>query len=333
MLDTLRVRGKLIDVFCFVRGSCFKHQTLTLSAKNKSYSLDTSESIEEISDMSCSTLDGSTRSTALQMETVIGSLPAKGSMVGSRLAHGSSTNSISEEIPRQFLEKYADEKSFLTRIVVDYYSPCLQNYIIKGVIIIMFVCIFGLSIYGASTVEDGLNLVDVLPKDTPEYGFVNSTLTYFAFFDVYINTKEMDYAHHQKELIEMYHTVYQQSKVVKDGSTQFWLEAMIKYFIDIKEEYCAAPHEASALKKTLLAALIKSFNTSKDYIDIANDLANCTFSFVENRDGINILPEDQFHRLVTLWVSEVVFTYVLYQKVVFVYVGGSRPSKCWNSKA
>ena len=32
----------------------------------------------------------------------------------------------------------------------------------------MFVCVFGLSIYGASTVEDGLNLEDVLPQDTPE---------------------------------------------------------------------------------------------------------------------------------------------------------------------
>ena len=123
----------------------------------------------------------------------------------------------------------------------------------------------------------------------------------------------------QKELLETYQAVYQLSKVVKDGSTQFWLEAMIKYFIDIKEEYCAAPHEASALKETLLAALIKTFNTSKTFIDVRNDLDSCTFSFVENRDGINLIPEDQFYRLITLWVSEVVFLYMHCIRELFLY--------------
>lgn len=286
----------MLDFFCCIPMSCS-------SRSNKSYSLDTLNDIDEETNASCSTLDGSIRSKSLEIETNNGSTQHKGSVVGSRLAHGSSTTSISEEIPKQFLEKYADEKSFLTRLVVDYYSPCLQNYIIKGMVIILFISIFGLSIYGASTVEDGLNLVDVLPKDTPQYGFVNSSLAYFAFFDIYINTKEMDYAHQQKELIETYQAVYKHSKVVKDGSTQFWLEAMIKYFVDIKEEHCAAPHTTSHLKRTLLAALIKTFNTSKTYIDIGNDLNNCTFSFVENKNGTNLIPEDQFYRLVTLWVS------------------------------
>ena len=296
----------MLDVFCFIPWSCCRCLT-TLSQRTKSYSLDTLNDIEEKTDDSCSTLDSSTMSKPPQTETNNNtSPPHKGSAVGSRLARGSSTNSISEEIPKQFLEKYADEKSFLTRLVTDYYSPCLQNYIIKGVIIVLFICIFCLSIYGATAVEDGLNLVDILPQDTPEYGFVNSTLTYFAFYDIYINTKEMDYAHRQKELIETYQAVYKHRKVVKDGSAQFWLEAMIKYFVDIREEHCAAPSETPALKETLLAALIKTFNTSKTDKDIRSDLDNCTFSFVEDRDGINLIPEDQFYRLLTLWVSETV---------------------------
>lgn len=296
VLDTLRVRAKLLDFFC-----CIPTRCLT-SSRTEFSSLETLNDIDEKTDLSCSTLDGSVRSKPRQIEMASRSSPPKGSVVGSRLAHGSSTNSISEEIPKQFLEKYADEKSFLTRLVTDYYSPCLQNYIIKGVIITLFIFIFGLSIYGASTVEDGLNLVDVLPKDTPEYGFVNSTLTYFAFYDIYINTKEMDYAGRQKELLETYHAVYNYPKVVKDGSTQFWLEAMIKYYVDIKEEYCAAP-DGSPLKGTLLAALIKAFNSTKNTTEIGIELENCTFSFVEEKDGVTVLPEDQFYRLVTLWVA------------------------------
>lgn len=323
----------MLDVLCFIQMNCYTCQTL--SAKSNSDSLDTLSSIDVKGNSSCSTLDGPTMSKRHHMEhkIVIGSPPHKGSVVGSRLAHGSSTNSISEEIPKQFLEKYGDEKSFLTRIVTDYYSPSLQNHIIKGVIIVLFICIFGLSIYGASTVEDGLNLVDVLPKDTPEFGFVNATLAYFAFFDIYINTKEMDYAYHQKELIEMYRTVYNQSKVVKDGSTQFWLEAMIKYFVDIKEEYCAALHKPTALKETLLAALIKTFNTTKTFSDIRNDLDNCTFSFVEKRDGVNLLPVDQFYRLLTLWVSGLVLLQMCCIRKLHFSVGCFRSSKCWNSKA
>ena len=293
----------MVDFFCCIPTGCFRFQTFPATASD-SNSLDTLNDFDDNGNISCSTLDGSIQSKTLKMEAINGSTVHKGSVVGSRLAHGSSTNSISEEFPKQFLEKYADEKSFLTHLVVDYYSPCLQNHIIKGVIIILFVCVFVLSIYGASTVEDGLNLVDVLPKNTPEFGFVNSSLAYFAFFDIYINTEEMDYARHQKELIETYRAIYKHPKVVKDGSTQFWLEAMIKYFVDIKKEHCNAPQETSALKRTLLAALIKTFNTSKTYLDIKRDLDNCTFSFVENRDGVDLLPEDQFYRLVTLWVSK-----------------------------
>ena len=294
MLDTLRVRGEMLDIFCFIPCKGW-------SSRSKSYNLDNLNDAEEKTDSSSSTLDESKPSEVVTIS--INTCMHKGSVVGSRLARGSSTNSISEEIPKQFLEKYADEKSFLTRIVTDFYSPCLQNYVIKGVIIVLFVCIFALSIYGASTVEDGLNLVDVLPQDTPEYGFVNSTLTYFAFYDIYINTKRMDYAHRQKELIETYQAVYNHPKVVKDDSTQFWLEAMIQYFVDIKEDHCASPGKTSALQETLLAALIKTFNTTKTDEDIREDLDNCTFAFVENRDGINLIPEDQFYRLLTLWVS------------------------------
>ena len=320
----------MLDVLCFIQCSC--HRRLpTLPQNTNSYSLNIISDIEEKTIASSSTLDSSTMSKPPQTETIDNtSPPHNGCVVGSRLARGSSTNSISEEIPNQFLEKYADEKSFLTRLVTDYYSPCLQNYVIKGVIIVLFVCIFGLSIYGASTVEDGLNLVDVLPQGTREYGFVNSTLTYFAFYDIYICTKEMDYAHRQKELIETYQAVYNHPKVVKDGSTQFWLEAMIKYFIDVREEHCAAPSETSALQETLLAALIKTFNTSKTDEDIRSDLDNCTFSFVENRDGIYLIPEDQFYRLLTLWVSETIFcTHAVSE---LFCVGGSGPGKCWNSK-
>lgn len=298
MIDTLRVHEKLIDTFCCIPWRWFRCSFHSADKNN--------EDSDSIFDYISSQLGGRTTSlggSSFDSKVEPVSPIRKGSVVGSRLAHGISTNSIAEEIPSQFLVKYADKPSCLTYLVIKYYSPCLQNHVIKGVIIALFVCIFGLGIYGATTVEDGLNLVDVLPKGTPEYGFVNSTLSYFAFYDIYVSTKEMDYAHRQKELIEMYRAVHKQPKVVKDGSTQFWLEAMIKYFIDIKEEYCAAPDEVSALQETLLAALIKTFNTSKTFLDVRNDLDSCTFSFVETKDNISVILENQFYRLVTLWVS------------------------------
>jgi len=325
VIDSLRVHEKLIDTFCCIPWRWF---TCSLQNHNNTEKGDDDSILNYISNhvKSHSTSFGSSFDNKMEPVSPV----RKGSVVGSRLAHGISTNSIAEDIPSQFLVKYADKPSFLTYLVINYYSPCLQNPLIKGVIVALFVCIFGLAIYGATVVEDGLNLVDVLPKDTPEYGFVNSTLSYFAFYDIYICTKQMDYAHRQKELIEMYHAVRKQPKVVKDGSTQFWLEAMIKYFIDIKEEYCAAPHEVSALQETLLAALIKTFNTSKTFSDIRNDLDNCTFSFVETTNNISVIPEDQFYRLITLWVSIPVY---LKQIIRILLLGGSRSCQCWNSKA
>lgn len=46
-----------------------------------------------------------------------------------------------------------------------------------------------IGIYGTAQVKDGLDLTDVVPKDTNEYKFLKAQSKYFGFYNVYMVTK------------------------------------------------------------------------------------------------------------------------------------------------
>ena len=60
----------------------------------------------------------------------------------------------------------------------------LQVFTIIGSLILLFI-----GIYGIAQVKDGLDLTDVVPKDTNEYKFLQAESKYFGYYNVYMITK------------------------------------------------------------------------------------------------------------------------------------------------
>ncbi|XP_020624651.1 protein patched homolog 1-like isoform X2 [Orbicella faveolata] len=85
-----------------------------------------------------------------------------------------------------------------------YYGVWLQKMPVKVVVIIFFLSLLAVGIYGALQVESGLDLTDVVPRKGVEYKFVEARLKYFSFYPVALVTQDFDYANQQKKLLSYY---------------------------------------------------------------------------------------------------------------------------------
>ena len=56
-------------------------------------------------------------------------------------------------------------------------------------ILVAFVILLGFGIMGTVRVKNGLDLTDVVPRETREYKFLEAQSKYFAFYNFYAITK------------------------------------------------------------------------------------------------------------------------------------------------
>ena len=201
---------------------------------------------------------------------------------------------------RRFLSGH----SVLTKLVERAYSPLVQNHFVKLVIIVFFACVFlPLAIMGCLRVKDGLNLLEVVPEGTPEYGFVSASLNYFSYFDTYVVTGEMNYPERQPELLQLHDDILGLDHIIKDsatGESPFWLKTMIQYYEDIHHRACVLDEES--VYKFIYHLLLKKVYKGE---------ANCSFKVVVTKQhtvgGVNrtynYIKQDYFYQLLIVWVS------------------------------
>lgn len=76
--------------------------------------------------------------------------------------------------------------------------------------IIFFLTLLAVGIYGALQVEDGLDLTDVVPSESVAHRFVDAQFKYFSFYPFSLITQdEFDYAYQQEKLLS-YHEDFKQ---------------------------------------------------------------------------------------------------------------------------
>ncbi|XP_031440813.1 protein patched homolog 1 [Clupea harengus] len=94
-----------------------------------------------------------------------------------------------------------------------HYAPFLLQPTTKVVVIILFLGLLGVSLYGTTCVRDGLELTDIVPRETSEYDFLGAQFKYFSFYYMYVVTQRADYARLQGLLYEL-HSRFESVKYV-----------------------------------------------------------------------------------------------------------------------
>uniref|UniRef100_A0A667XBT0 Patched 1 n=1 Tax=Myripristis murdjan TaxID=586833 RepID=A0A667XBT0_9TELE len=112
-----------------------------------------------------------------------------------------------------------------------HYAPFLLQPTSKVVVIVLFLCLLGVSLYGTTRVRDGLELTDIVPRETSEYDFIGAQFKFFSFYNMYVVTQRADYAQDQPLLHQLHQRFHTVRYVLKEDNGQLprmWLH----YFRD-----------------------------------------------------------------------------------------------------
>uniref|UniRef100_A0A3Q1ESN4 Patched 1 n=1 Tax=Acanthochromis polyacanthus TaxID=80966 RepID=A0A3Q1ESN4_9TELE len=112
-----------------------------------------------------------------------------------------------------------------------HYAPFLLQPTTKVVVIVLFLCLLGVSLYGTTQVRDGLELTDIVPRETSEYDFIGAQFKFFSFYNMHVVTQRADYAQNQPLLHQLHQRFHTVRYVLKEDNGQLprmWLH----YFRD-----------------------------------------------------------------------------------------------------
>uniref|UniRef100_A0AAY4A8A6 SSD domain-containing protein n=1 Tax=Denticeps clupeoides TaxID=299321 RepID=A0AAY4A8A6_9TELE len=107
-----------------------------------------------------------------------------------------------------------------------HYAPFLLQPCTKVVVIILFLILLGVSLYGTTRVRDGLELTDIVPRETREYDFLGAQFKYFSFYNMYVVTQRADYAKMQRVLYDLHRRFQSVRYVLREADGQLprmWL--------------------------------------------------------------------------------------------------------------
>ncbi|KAF7669892.1 hypothetical protein LDENG_00100550 [Lucifuga dentata] len=119
----------------------------------------------------------------------------------------------------------------LASLAERHYAPFLLQPTTKVVVIVLFLCLLGVSLYGTTQVKDGLELTDIVPRETSEYDFIGAQFRFFSFYNMYVVTQRADYAQNQPLLHQLHQRFHTVRYVLRDDNRQvprMWLH----YFRD-----------------------------------------------------------------------------------------------------
>uniref|UniRef100_A0A8C1MV82 Patched 1 n=1 Tax=Cyprinus carpio TaxID=7962 RepID=A0A8C1MV82_CYPCA len=121
-----------------------------------------------------------------------------------------------------------------------HYAPFLLQPTTKVVVIFLFLALLGVSLYGTTRVRDGLELTDIVPRETGEYDFIRAQFRYFSFYYMYVVTQKADYAQIQPQLYELHQRFGTVKYVLREENGQLphmWLHYFRDWLQGLQEAF------------------------------------------------------------------------------------------------
>uniref|UniRef100_A0A8C6UD23 Patched 2 n=1 Tax=Neogobius melanostomus TaxID=47308 RepID=A0A8C6UD23_9GOBI len=198
----------------------------------------------------------------------------------------------------------------LSSFARDKYAPLLLKPKSKAIVMVLFLGLLGLSLYGTTMVHDGLYLTDIVPRDTKEYDFIDAQFKYFSFYNMYLVTRDgFDYARSQRLLIQIHNAFNSVKYVVRDSNNklprmwvhyfQDWLRGLQAAFdADWQSGRITADSYRNGTEDGALAyKLLIQTGSKKDPFN---------YSQLTSRrlvDSEGLIPPEVFYIYLTVWVS------------------------------
>ena len=215
-LDLRRAAAGKVDLLC-----CYK---ATASTPKDS----------QVASMKAAATEASNKS-GLRNETYPKSMSTSGpsrDLIEDRETGNSTESSRVEQICRNWS---------LTWFAGHYYGYWITKAPVKVMTIVMCLALTSAGIWGLTKVTDGLDLTDVVPRDTPVYRFLKAQDSYFGFYNMFAVTQSnFEYPQNQKLLYDYHNAFVRVPTIVKDddgGLPEFWLSLFRNWLVGLQNTF------------------------------------------------------------------------------------------------
>uniref|UniRef100_A0AAQ5XXR3 SSD domain-containing protein n=1 Tax=Amphiprion ocellaris TaxID=80972 RepID=A0AAQ5XXR3_AMPOC len=190
------------------------------------------------------------------------------------------------------------------------YAPLLLKPKSKALVVVLFLGLLGLSLYGTTMVHDGLYLTDIVPRDTKEYDFIDAQFKYFSFYNMYLVTMDgFDYARSQRLLIQLHNAFNSVKYVVRDGDNKLprmWLHYFQDWLRGLQAAFDADWQAGRITADSYRNSTEDGALAYKLLIQTGSKKEPFNYSQLTSRrllDAEGLIPPEVFYIYLTVWVS------------------------------
>ncbi|XP_054738607.1 protein patched [Anastrepha obliqua] len=205
----------------------------------------------------------------------------------------------------------------LSSFAIKYYTPFLMKSWVKFLAIITFVGTLVFSLYASTRLQDGLDLIDLVPKDTNEYKFLNAQASMFGFYSMYAVTQgNFEYPTNQRLLHEYHEAFVRVPHVIKNdngGLPDFWLSLFRDWLLNLQRIFDREFSEGRLTREGWLsnatsdAILAYKLLVQTGFVDNPVDKSLVSQNRLVDSEGI-INPK-AFYNYLSAWATNDVFAY------------------------
>uniref|UniRef100_A0A803VIZ9 Patched 2 n=1 Tax=Ficedula albicollis TaxID=59894 RepID=A0A803VIZ9_FICAL len=190
------------------------------------------------------------------------------------------------------------------------YAPLLLRTRTKVVVVVLFLALLGLSLYGTTMVHDGLYLTDIVPRDTKAHAFISAQFKYFSFYNMFIVTKGgFHYPGAQAALLSLHQAFSTVKYVVREGNRdlpKMWLHYFQDWLRGLQATFDRDWQAGRITHDSYRNGSEDGALAYKLLIQTGNKKEPFNFNQLTTRrlvDENGIIPPDTFYICLTVWAS------------------------------
>uniref|UniRef100_A0A8C8S4Z1 SSD domain-containing protein n=1 Tax=Pelusios castaneus TaxID=367368 RepID=A0A8C8S4Z1_9SAUR len=190
------------------------------------------------------------------------------------------------------------------------YAPLLLQTQTKGIVVLLFLVLLGLSLYGATLVHDGLYLTDIVPRGTKEHAFVAARLKYFSAYHVSVaTTGSFHYPTSQEALFGLHRALGALPHVVRDQYNRpprMWLHYFQDWLRGLQASFDREWQAGRITRDSYRNGSEDGALAYKLLIQTGNKKEPLNYGQLTSRrlvDENGLIPPDTFYICLTVWVS------------------------------
>lgn len=154
---------------------------------------------------------------------------------------GQRPDETSKNVESQEFKKSCTAKWNLQHFVTKYWANWVLKMPFKIATLLLATILTCFGLYGLAHLQQGLDMQEVVPKNTSAYEFIKAQNRYFGFYHMYAVTQEhFEYPQNQKTLYDYHNAFVRVPNIIKDddgGLNEFWLPLFRNWLLRIQNAF------------------------------------------------------------------------------------------------